>query len=108
MAIDGGLDPGAVYKGRKEKDDVLKVGLAVAKELRRHGIIVDETRTKDVTMSLRERSNFEKKGKYDYFISFHRNAYKPEQAKGVETFIYLNQTPKAKELAEKILDKIHL
>ena len=72
------------------------------KELRRHGVIVDETRTKDITMSLRERSNFEKKGNYDYFISFHRNAFKPEQAKGVETFTYLNQTPKAKELAERI------
>lgn len=41
----GGSDPGASYKGRKEKDDNLKLGLAVSKELRRHGILVDETRT---------------------------------------------------------------
>lgn len=102
MAIDGGLDPGAVYKGRKEKDDNLKLGLAVAKELRRHGVIVDETRTKDTTLSLNERSNFEKRGNYDYFISFHRNAFKPEQASGVETFTYTNQTLKAKSLATRI------
>lgn len=98
----GGNDPGASYKGRKEKDDVLKLGLAVVKELRRHGVKVDETRTKDLTVSLKERSNFEKKGNYDYFISFHRNAFKPEKASGVETFTYINQTAKAKSLADKI------
>ena len=98
----GGNDPGASYKGRKEKDDVLKLGLAVAKELRRYGIEVDEIRTKDVTVSLKERSDFEKKKDYDYFISFHRNAFKPEQASGVETFTYINQTAKAKSLADII------
>ncbi len=33
---------------------------------------------------------------------FHRNAFKPEQAKGVETYTYLNPGAKAKGLAEKI------
>lgn len=55
----GGRDPGAVYKGRREKDDNLALGKAVAAELRRHGVIVDETRTGDTTIGLRERSNFE-------------------------------------------------
>ena len=58
----GGADYGAVYKGRKEKDDVLKVSLALAKELRRHGVTVDETRKSDTTVNLGARSNFEKKG----------------------------------------------
>ncbi len=98
----GGEDPGAIYKERCEKDDTLNLGRAVAKILRRHGVIVDETRTKDITVSLKERSNFEKKGRYDYFISFHRNAFKPEKAKGVETYTYLNQGTKSKELADKI------
>ena len=98
----GGNDSGAVYKGRKEKDDNLAIGKAVAKELRRHGVIVDETRTGDKTVSLKERSNLENKGSYDYFISFHRNAFKPEQAKGVETYTYLNAGVKAKGLAAKI------
>lgn len=98
----GGSDPGASYKGRKEKDDVLKLGLAVAKELRSYGVLIDETRTKDVTLSLKERSDFEKKKEYDYFISFHRNAFKAEKASGVETFTYINQTAKAKSLADKI------
>ena len=98
----GGNDSGAVYKGRKEKDDNLAIGKAVAKELRRHGVIVDETRTGDKTVSLKERSNLENRGSYDYFISFHRNAFKPEQAKGVETYTYLNAGVKAKGLAAKI------
>lgn len=98
----GGLDSGGVYRGRKEKDDNLKLGLAVSKELRSHGILIDETRTEDINVTLKERSNFEKKKEYDYFISFHRNIFKPEQAKGVETFTYIKQTLKAKSLADKI------
>ena len=102
----GGGDSGAIYKERCEKDDTLNLGRAVAKILRRHGVIVDETRSKDITVSLRERSNFEKKGRYDYFISFHRNAFKPDKAKGVETYTYLNQGAKAKELADKIQNSL--
>ncbi|HHX59968.1 MAG TPA: N-acetylmuramoyl-L-alanine amidase [Epulopiscium sp.] len=98
----GGNDQGASYKGRKEKDDVLKAGLAVAKELRRHGIAVDETRTSDTTVSLGARSNFEKKGSYDYFISLHRNAYQPEVGQGVEVYTYTKQSAKARSLADKV------
>ncbi len=98
----GGNDPGAVYKGRNEKDDNLRLGLAVGKELRRHGILVDETRKSDKTLSLVERSNFERKKKYHYFISFHRNAIRAEEARGVETFTYINQNPKARSLGARI------
>lgn len=98
----GGSDPGAVYKGRKESEDNLSIGMEVAKELRRHGIEIDEIRTTDVAVSLKQRSEFENKGNYDYFISFHRNAFKPEGATGAETFVYTKASAKAKELAEKI------
>ncbi|WP_270474442.1 N-acetylmuramoyl-L-alanine amidase [Clostridium cochlearium] len=98
----GGEDSGACYKGRKESNDVLSVGKAVAAEVRRHGITVDETRISDTTVSLRERSNFENRNNYDYFISFHRNAFKPEKARGAETYTYLSASTKAKALAEKI------
>jgi len=98
----GGTDPGAMYKGRRESDDNLRMGTAFAKELRRHGIAVDETRTSDVTVDLRERSAFSNKGTYDYFISVHRNAFKPEMASGAETFISVNGSEKAKNLARGI------
>lgn len=38
----GGKDPGAVYKGRKESVDVLKMGQAVAKRLREEGKYLSE------------------------------------------------------------------
>jgi N-acetylmuramoyl-L-alanine amidase len=98
----GGSDPGAVYMGRNESEDVLAVGREAARILRRHGVVVDETRTADVSLSLKERSDFENRGTYDYFISFHRNAFKPETAAGVETYTYLNPGAKSKGLAEKI------
>lgn len=98
----GRSDSGASYKGRFEKDDNLKLGLAVAKEVKRYGVIVDMTRTEDVYLSLSDRSNFEKKGGYDYFISFHRNAFKPEKVRGVETYTFTRQTAKAKSLASRI------
>jgi len=98
----GGEDPGACYNGRKESDDVLSLGKEVAEEVRRHGVTVDETRTSDTTVSLNDRSNFENRNTYDYFISFHRNAYDPEKAKGVETYTYLNSGAKSKSLAESI------
>ena len=98
----GGRDPGAVYKGRKEKDDVLEVGKLIASNIRQYGVLVDETRNSDRTLSLKERSRYENKKNYDFFISFHRNAFKPEKASGVETYIYLKGNSKAKVLARKI------
>ncbi|MCH3964539.1 MAG: N-acetylmuramoyl-L-alanine amidase [Clostridium sp.] len=98
----GGLDSGACYKGRKESYDVLSIGKAAAAEVRKYGVTVDETRTSDVTVSLEKRSSFENRGNYDYFISFHRNAYQPEKAKGVETYAYINTGTKAKSLAQSI------
>lgn len=98
----GGEDSGACYKGRKESNDVLSLGKAVAAEVRRYGVTVDETRTKDITVSLMQRSNFENRNNYNYFISFHRNAYKPQKANGAETYTYLSASTKAKALAEKI------
>jgi N-acetylmuramoyl-L-alanine amidase len=98
----GGLDSGACYKGRKESADVLSIGKAVAVEVRKYGVTVDETRTSDVTVSLGERSSFENRNIYDYFMSFHRNAYQPEKARGVETYTYINTGAKAKTLAQSI------
>ena len=48
IAIDaghGGSDPGAVYKGRQEKEDTLDLTLAVGDILKKNGIDVYYTRT---------------------------------------------------------------
>ncbi|MFY9119184.1 MAG: N-acetylmuramoyl-L-alanine amidase [Syntrophomonadaceae bacterium] len=98
----GGKDPGTVYKGRKESNDNLSLGRAVAAELSGHGVEVIETRATDKTVSLGERSGIANSSGCDYFISFHRNAFKPEQAKGAETFVYTTPGTKSLQLGEKI------
>src|SRR5699024_1233403 len=70
--------------------------------LRESAIKINETRNRDKTVSLKTRSDFEKRRNYDYFISFHRNAFKPEKANGVETYTYIKQTSKAKNMDSKI------
>lgn len=97
----GGKDSGATYKGRKEKDDVLKLGKDVKKVLEKHGVEVDETRKGDETVSLSQRVTIANKKDYDYFISFHRNAFN-SKAFGVETYTYTLRKPKAVELATNI------
>lgn len=98
----GGKDSGAIYNGRKESIDNLFVGREVAKVLKSLGFEVYETRNADINMGLKERVDFANKGKYDYFISFHRNAYKPEKANGAETFIYLSASPRAYSLGRAV------
>lgn len=98
----GGKDPGATYKGRHEAHDVMLIGQAVAKRLRAAGIVIDETRTSHITLSLDQRVKIELKKNYDYFISFHRNAFKPEVATGAEVFVYHSYNAKSKPLATKI------
>jgi N-acetylmuramoyl-L-alanine amidase len=98
----GGVDPGAIYKGRKESMDNLVLGMKVAERLRRFGVVVDEIRTTDASKSLNERCIFANNGKYDYFISFHRNAYKPEEGLGAETYVHINGSPRAMLLTKEI------
>lgn len=97
----GGSDPGACYNGRKESNDTLKLSLRVGDLLTKNGQTVLYTRESDKFINLAERSSFENKSGCDYFISIHRNAYKPESAKGVETHIYSNGG-KTEELATKV------
>jgi len=101
----GGRDSGAILGNRKESNDVLSIGKEIAVEMRRHGVKVDETRTNDSTLSLRDRSSFENKKDYDYFVSFHRNAFN-KKVHGVETFTYSHSSKKANELATKVQNNL--
>ena len=44
----GGSDPGAVYEGRMEKDDVLQLALKVGELLENAGLDVEYTRVTDI------------------------------------------------------------
>jgi len=71
----GGMDNGAVYRGRREKDDNLKVGLAVGEQLEKcRGITyyIQERRMYMIHPSKRRKKPIMRGA--DYFISFHRNS----------------------------------
>lgn len=85
----GGGDPGAVYQKRQEKDDTLRMTLAVGEILERNGIDVVYTRTTDVYQTPFEKAKLANESGADYFISFHRNSSPREnQYNGVEVLLY--------------------
>lgn len=51
----GGDEPGAIYNGRKEKDDTLRLTLAVGRILEENGVSTLYTRTTDVYNSPQEK-----------------------------------------------------
>lgn len=98
----GGNDPGAVYGGRQEKDDNLRLAMAVGNILSQNGIDVVYTRTDDVYQSPIEKARLAKASGADYFISFHRNSSpEPNQYSGVETLVY-NQSGRKLTMAQNI------
>lgn len=85
----GGEDPGAVSSGRQEKDDTLRLTLAVGDLLKNRGVDVEYTRTTDVYQTPFQKATIANQSGADYFISFHRNSSPtPNQYTGVETLIY--------------------
>ena len=85
----GGNDPGAVYKGRREKHDNFALAMEVGRILSENGVDVLYTRTTDDYISPFERARLANEAKVDFFISFHRNS-SPEvnQYNGVEVLVY--------------------
>lgn len=85
----GAQDPGAVYYGRREKDDTLKLALAVGRILSREGVDVVYTRVDDTYDSPFEKAEIANRSGADYFVSLHRNAMPtPNTASGIESLVY--------------------
>lgn len=85
----GGIDPGAVYNGRRESDDNLRLGLAVGNLLRKAGYEVVYTRTSDLYNTPFEKAQIANNSDGDVFISFHRNSVEqPNTSTGVESLVY--------------------
>lgn len=105
IAIDaghGGSDSGAVFNGRLEKDDNLRLALAVGNLLEQRGYNVVYTRTEDVFDSPTEKARIANRAGADYFISFHRNSSPyPNTYSGVETLVY-SDTGVRGELARSV------
>lgn len=108
----GGLDPGAMYKGIKEKDINLEISKRLENTLTKLGAIVYLTRYGDYDLSvnntinrkrsdLSRRSNIINKSDCDIFLSIHLNAEDTGIWKGAQTF-YNTNNEKNKEIAELV------
>ena len=93
IVIDAGhnglTDPGAVFNGRRESDDTLRLANAVGEILSRNGYDVIYTRTGDINQSVVQKAELANDAGADLFVSIHRNmGTYPEQYHGVQTLIY--------------------
>lgn len=104
----GGNDDGAINqtKTRFEKDDNLRLALAVEEQLNAHPHVqVIMTRETDVFVELQERCDIANNANADFFISLHRNS--ATSGKGVEIWINndsMGDITMDKMLAEYIME----
>lgn len=103
----GGSDSGAVYNGRLEKNDNLRITLAVGERLARSGERVLYTRTDDSTVDLTYRSTMANSAGATYFVSFHRNSASTA-GRGVEVYYYtgLSAQSTAARMAAPVQDAL--
>ena len=87
----GGEEPGAMFNGRREKDDALRLALAIGQILENNGVDVVYTRTTDVFDTPLEKAQIANPSGADYFVSIHRNAMPvPGTGSGATVLVYEN------------------
>ena len=114
MAVDiildaghGGFDNGATYRGRAEKDDVLRLTLDVGQQLEKDGYSVAYIRTEDVYESPYRKAEKANQTGGDVFISFHRNSGVEENLyNGVQALVYSTEGKEAVALGEAINENL--
>ena len=85
----GGSDFGATYLGRMEKDDNLRLTMAVGNILQNAGQNVIYTRTGDVYETPSQKAQKANAANADYFVSIHRNSSPYDnQYTGIESLVY--------------------
>jgi len=83
----GGHDEGATGpSGLLEKDLVLDVTQRLATRLRKRGVHVVLTRTRDEFLSLEQRTAVANDARADLFLSIHANAASTQKPRGIETY----------------------
>lgn len=85
----GGNSVGAVYKGRLEQDDCLRLSLAVKSLLlTQKDVEVRLSREDNTNPTITKRCSDANEWGADYFCSVHRNAFIPNRAEGIEAWVY--------------------
>lgn len=93
----GGKDKGAVRGSLKESEIALKVSLHLASLLKADPRFhVSLTRSKDESLTLRERTELAREAKADLYVSIHLNSSTDPRARGKE-FYFQNQLPADEE-----------
>ena len=86
----GGTDPGAIANNTKEKEINLSVAQQVEQNLKKKGLAVIMTRSRDEYLGLVERANVGTESKATIFVSMHCNSATATSASGIETYYYIN------------------
>lgn len=103
----GGDSIGATYKGRIEQDDTLRLAKKVRDYLvKQYEVEVKLSREGNTNPEIIARANEANAWGANYFASLHRNAFKPNAAKGVENWVYskVSKTGATYKKAERILE----
>ncbi|MCL2499459.1 MAG: N-acetylmuramoyl-L-alanine amidase [Defluviitaleaceae bacterium] len=102
----GGYDSGAVFGTRMEKNDNLRLSLAVQRLLQAQGQRVIMTRSTDIFVPLVERSAIANRNGANLFISIHRNASTNIAANGVENFVFTTAPASTAQAAQTVLNEV--
>lgn len=100
----GGTSSGAVNGDRYEKDDNLRLSLAVRDILAERGYTVVMTRDADSDVSLEDRCKIANKARASLFVSIHRNSSTSSSARGMEMWVHSSNPTDDTLLAQNILD----
>ncbi len=85
----GGTDPGATFDGRQEKDDNLRLAMAVGRILADNGMDVRYTRTDDTYNTPLEKAVMANDAEADFLVSIHRNAMPVSgTGSGIEVLVF--------------------
>lgn len=102
----GADDVGAINGSRYEKDDDLRLTLAVRDKLEKMGIKTVLTREDDSDVTLKDRCKIANKNGCTLFVSIHRNSAENETAQGIEAWVARSPKGGEKALAEDLLKSI--
>ncbi len=99
----GGIDPGAINLGKKEKNITLKAAKELKNLLEKKNFKVFLTRKDDRFLSLRSRRNIAKKNNSDLFISLHIDSLKKKTTRG--TSIYTLSEKASDDITARLADR---
>ncbi len=106
----GGFDIGAKVGKVQEKVLSLKTANLVKKQLTKLGYRVVLTRTRDVSIPLKKRTQLANDTKSQLFVSIHYNAHEVTTVHGIEIFYYNRgskwRSQNSKKVAELILNRM--